>query len=241
MRRYILAILPLLLCLTELSAQEPTQQVDAPVSQPVKEFISSFTAIEVDAPIKLTLIKIESYEAPYIIYDTKGVFTSKFSAEVDKKSSTLKISERNDPKRTSITEVKVFFNSLTDIHISKADTTVEGTINSQLLDIHISNDANFIADIDVLDIMLSVSGKSRVVLTGATRYQTADISTAEYDGARLTSVSTTVESSHSATARVYATERLSAKTSTGGKVLYRSEPVILRTEITLFGGEILRM
>lgn len=38
--------------------------------------------------------------------------------------------------------------------------------------------------------------------------------------------------------KVYASERLEAKTSTGGKILYAVEPVILRSAITLFGGDI---
>ena len=41
-----------------------------------------------------------------------------------------------------------------------------------------------------------------------------------------------------ATIKVKASERLEAKTATGGKVLYTVEPVILRSAVTLFGGEI---
>ena len=85
------------------------------------------------------------------------------------------------------------------------------------------------------------SGKSHIVLSGSTHYQTADISTAEYDATRLETISTITEASHNAVVRVDAVERLEAKTSTGGKVYYRSQPVILRSEVTLFGGEIKRL
>lgn len=224
----------------ELVAQETTSTPIAD-SRPIKEFLSSFTAIDVDAPIILTLTRISNNEAPYIIYDTKGVYTSKFTAEVDRKSGTLKISERNDPKRESVTEVKVFFSELTDINIAKADVTIKGTLESQLLDIYISNDANLVADIDVLDLMIFASGKSRIILTGSTHYQTANISTAEYDASRLETISTITEASHNAIVKVDAVERLEAKTSTGGKIFYRSQPVILRSEVTLFGGEIKRL
>lgn len=239
MRRLILCLLAIC-CALELVAQETTSTPIAD-SRPIKEFLSSFTAIDVDAPIILTLTRISNNEAPYIIYDTKGVYTSKFTAEVDRKSGTLKISERNDPKRESVTEVKVFFSELTDINIAKADVTIKGILESQLLDIYISNDANLVADIDVLDLMIFASGKSRIILTGSTHYQTANISTAEYDASRLETISTITEASHNAIVKVDAVERLEAKTSTGGKIFYRSQPVILRSEVTLFGGEIKRL
>lgn len=250
MKRFIIAIL-LMFSTIALSAQE-VKSVDVqgeaaadgavlPESRPIKEFLSTFTAIKVDAPIELTLIKLSGDESPYIVFDTKGVYTSKFTAEVDSKTKTLKISERNDPKRESVTEVKVYFRELTDINISRANTKVEGVLSSQLMDIYISNDANFAAEIDVLDLVMFASGKSRVVVTGNTHYQTADISTAEYDGSALSSISTVVEALHSATVKVNAVERLQAKTSTGGKILYYSQPVILRSEVTMFGGEIIHM
>ena len=236
MKRFLLTICALL-AVVELSAQEPTA-TPIPESRPVKEFLSSFTAIDVDAPIKLTLIKIGEDEAPYIIYDTKGVYTSKFTIEVERKTSTLKITERNDPKRESTTEGQVYSSTLTDISIPKEDVRVEGVISTNLLDIDISNDANFVAEIDVLDLKAFISGKSYIQLTGQTRYQTADISTAEYDATELRSISTIAESSHNAIVKVDATERLEAKTSTGGKLYYYTQPEILRSEITLFGGEI---
>jgi hypothetical protein len=206
---------------------------------PVQESLANFNSIDVNAPIKLKLVKIDASETPYIIYDTHGCYTSKFEFEVvSKNGGTLKIEERNDPKRTSITEVEVYFNELTDISISKADTTVQGTLTSQLIDLYISNDSHFIADVDTLDIKVFASGKCCIILTGSARYQTVDISTAEYDASKLKTVSTVAASAHNANVRVNATERLEAKSSTGGKILYVVEPIILRSEITLFGGEI---
>lgn len=234
MKRFLLSIFALL-CATNLMAQESV----ATNLGPIKESLPSFTSIDINAPIKLKLIKIDKAETPYIIYDTKGVYTSKFTYEVQKKDNgVLKIDERSDPKRESVTEVEVYFNELTDLSISKADTTVEGILTSQLLDIYISNDSHFVADIDTLDVCVYASGKCSIILTGEARYQTVDISTAEYNAAKLKTVSTVASSSHNAVVKVNATERLEAKTSTGGKILYATEPVILRSAITLFGGEI---
>ena len=85
-----------------LSAQQPTQAN----TEPMKQGLTRFHSIDIDAPIKLTLIEIGEYDIPYIIYDTKSVFTSKFSFEVDK-NGVLKIRERNDPTRERITEVTI--------------------------------------------------------------------------------------------------------------------------------------
>lgn len=235
--RYLMLILALAICSNRLSAQEATTTTTQVTSNPVKQWTSNFTAIDVDAPIKLKLIKIGENEAPYIIYDTKGSYTSKFTAEADK-SGTLKIRERSEAKRETITEVEVYFNNLSDIIISKADVSVEGVLDSPLLDIRVSNNAHFVADVNVLDLMISVTGKCCAVLNGEALYQTADVSSAEYNAAGLQTISTVVSSSHGAFVKVDAKQRLEAKTSTGGEIRYKSHPEIFRSEIPMFGGEI---
>ncbi|MBO5697425.1 MAG: DUF2807 domain-containing protein [Alistipes sp.] len=236
MKKFLLTI-SLLLSVIIVSAQNgATTTITTPTSNPIKQWTAGFTVIDVDAPIRLKLIKIEDGAAPYIVYDTKGCYTSKFEAEVEK--GVLKVRERTDLKRESITEVEVYFNALSEIIISKASVTIEGTLTSPLLDITLSNGTTFTADIDVLDLMVSVTGKSFVTLSGKALYQSADISTAEYNASALETMSTMVSSSHNATTKVDATQRLQAKTATGGKVYYKSLPEILRREIPVFGGEI---
>lgn len=236
MKRFI-SLLAALLGTISLSAQEPAEQVS---SNPVKQWTGEFTSIDVDAPIKLRLIKCDEDQGPHIIYDTKGVYTSKFSAEIDNDKQ-LKIRERVDPKRESITEVEVYYHELTDISIAKADVTVADVLSTELLDINLSNDTHFIAEIDVLDLIITITGRSCVTITGSALYQTADVSTAEYDASNLTTMSTVVSSSHSAAVKVDAYQRLEAKTSTSGYIKYRSLPEILRIYTPMFGGEISRL
>lgn len=222
MKKFIAVILSLF-TLSTLSAQE-------------KEYLAPFNILDVDAPVKLTLVKIMEYEAPYIIYDTKGAEDTKFSFEV--KDKKLKVRERKDSKRKTVTEVTIGFTTLTDISIAKADATVKGVLRSQILDIYISKDANFAAEVDVLDIMVYASGKSRVEIKGQTLYHTADISSAHYNAHLMESVSSIVTSSRNGEVRVNAEERLELKTSTGGEIYYYSQPVILRSESSLLGGKI---
>lgn len=222
MKKFIAVILSLF-AITTLSAQE-------------KEYLAPFNTLDVDASVKLTLVKIKEHEAPYIIYDTKGAENPKFSFEV--KDKKLKVRERYDSSRKTVTDVTIGFTSLTDISIARADATVKDVLTAQLLDLYITKDAHFTAEVNVLDIMVYASGDSRIELSGETRYHTADISSAHYNAHEMMSVSSIVSASHSAVVRVNAEERLELKTTTGGKIFYYTQPVILRTEVTTFGGEI---
>ena len=232
MKRYFTFIVALM-CSCWVYAQEPV----AVNSEPIKQWTASFKSIDVDAPIKLTLIAISDDQAPYIIYDTKGVVTSKFTVEVDR-DGVLKIRERYDPKRISVTEVKLYFNNLDDIKISRADAHLEGVLKATMIDVAISNGAQFTARVDVKDIKISISGDSRVEISGSTIYHDADVATAKYNAVDLESVSTVVHAEHNAKAKVNASGRLEAKSSTGGKIFYRSQPELLRKEKSLFGVDV---
>lgn len=234
--RTILLIIATIFTAVQLSAQE----IPSTTSGPIKQGLTRFTKIDVDAPIKLTLIEISENEIPYIVYDTKEVYTSKFSFEVDK-NGVLKIRERNDPKRESITEVQVYYNFLEDINIAKADVVAESVIDAPLLDIYISNDAHFIAKIDTQDLKIYITGRCRVEISGEALYQTADVATAIYNAANLSTMSTTISVSHNANATIDAYQRLEAKSSTGGTIGYKSFPEIYREDLSLFGGEVKKL
>ncbi len=220
----------------ELSAQDSSS---AP-SGPIKQGLTRFHSIDVDAPIKLSLIKIEEYDIPYIVYDTKGVYTSKFSFEVDK-SGVLKIRERYDPKRETITEVEIYYNNIQSIDISKADVDVEGVVEAHLLDINASNDSHLIVEVYTKDLKVDITGKCCVEISGEALYQTVDISTATYNAVNLATMSSSITASHNADVCVNATQRLVIKTSTGAKISYKSDPEIYREDVSLFGGEITQL
>jgi hypothetical protein len=218
----------------QLSAQDNTP-LEAGYS---RLLLSEFTTLNVNAPIHLTLIRIAPTATPYIEYNTYGVFDSHFTAEVNREKC-LRISERYDPKRNSITSVKLYYNSLSKLSIAKATVEISGTFTGKMLDIEATEGTILRAKLDVFDLMLLVSGNSRLHLTGKSLYQSADIISSEYDGLNLQTTSTTIEASHNGIARVNAHERLEAKSSTGGRITYRSEPQILRATKTIFGNDTL--
>ena len=232
MKRY-LSLFVAVICSSIAYAQQPVTSN----SEPVKQWTSSFNALDVDASIKLTLTPVGEDEAPYIIYDTKGVESSKFTVEVDREG-VLKIRERYDPKRVGVTEVKLYYNTLVDIRLSRADTHVDGVLAGKIMDIDVSNGAQLVAEVDTKDIKIRISGDSRVEISGSTLYHDADVATAKYNAVELESVSTIVRAEHNAEVKVDAIGRLEAKSSTGGKIFYKSEPELLRTEKSLFGVDV---
>ena len=137
-----------------------------------------------------------------------------------------------------MTEVKVFYNTLDYVKLSRADADFEGTLKASIIDVIVSYEAKLVADIDVQDIKIRISGDCRVELTGQTLYQDADVATAMYNAMGLESMSTIVRAEHNAEVRVDATQRLEAKSTTGGKIFYKSMPDILRSEKSLFGVDI---
>ena len=229
-----LLVLCAILFAVQLSAQE-NQPLEAGYSRLI---LSEFTTLDVNAPIHLTLIRIEPTATPYIEYNTYGVFDSRFSAEVNR-DKCLRISERYDPQRNSVTNVKLYYNSLSKLRLAKATVEISGTFICKMLDIEATDGTILSAKLDIFDLMLIISGNSRLHLTGKSLYQSADVTSSEYDGSELQTTSTVIEVSHNGIARVNAHERLEAKSSTGGRITYRSEPQILRATKTIFGNDIL--
>lgn len=60
-----------------------------------REWLTSFTAVEVSAPLDVKFVQVPDTEAPKIVYDTKGSYTTKFRAEV--KDKVLRITTLRRP------------------------------------------------------------------------------------------------------------------------------------------------
>lgn len=204
------------------------------------DWLRPFNSVKVDGPMNVVFTKTDSPESVRIIYDTKGYVDSKFKFEIDKKG-TLVVSERSDSKRTSVTEVTIYYNSLSDIKIAHAKAEFTNKIERDILDLSVSGGAMVSLEIETLDVAIECTGQSRLSLTGSTKYLTMRASTAKVDCSGLSTVSSTIEGSNSADIRLVVSERLEATTSTGAKLLYKGHPVILRDHAVIFGGDIINI
>ena len=243
MNRLISSLITItVLAMPTASAQQPETAGAARLSQivstPRSEWLGSFDGITVTGNMHVRLIKNSAEEGPRIIYDTKGVTAGKFTAAVDKKG-VLKIDEPIDDKRTTITEVTIYCNEISSLSVAGADFSFENTVTGKMFDLEVSSGATVTAKVDVSDLAAEITGKSCVVIEGAARYMKLNISTAKFDGAELTTMSSIIDASHGADVKLSVTERLEAVTSTSGKISYKGNPEIVRVRSSLFGGEII--
>lgn len=244
MKRFILLFI-LLVTATHLFAQEanavttpPAATPEQAVSIPKTDWLTPFHSIKINGPMNVVLKSVSTTEDIRIIHDTKGNITSKFKFEVDK-NGVLTISEKNDPKRTSVTDITLYYNSLREVKISHAKAQFENCIKGDMFDISVSGGAIVSLEADVFDLAVECTGSSRLTINGSTKYLTMRVSTAKVNCSELSAVSTIVDTSHSAEVRIVASERLEATTSTGAKLFYKGYPKILRDHSLVFGGEII--
>lgn len=210
------------------------------VSVPKTDRLTAFNQVKIDGPMNVIFKKVDSANDARITYDTKGNITSKFKFDIDKKGL-LVVSEKSDPKRTSVTDVTIYYYSLREVRIAHAKAEFEGKIEGTLFDLNISGGAMVSLEIKTMDVAVECTGSSRLTLSGSTKYLTMRASTAKIDCSQFSVVSATVQASHAAEVRLSVQERLEATTSTGAKLLYKGTPIILRDHTAIFGGDIINI
>lgn len=203
------------------------------------EWLSEFTAIDVRGPIDVRLVRVPDTEAPRIVYDTKGAPSPKFRAEV--KERVLRLSERADARRAETTAVTIYYNTLASLFVSDATVRHEGTFTSALFDLKIEGTALVEGDLDVRDLLFEGSGKCRATLSGRVDYLTVTLSSGDFSSYGLEARSVDASVSGSGKVEVRVTERLAARTTTGGKVGYKGSPSIVREETKFMGGGTVRV
>lgn len=226
---FLLAVL--LLTAVAGRAEEP---VEGPGDNRV--WLTTFTAVEVAAPLDIRFIRVPDTEAPRIIYNTKGSTTTRFRAEVVDK--VLRVSERYDSRRTERTSVTVCYNNLERISVADAEATFADTLSTTLLDMTIGGSARVTATLDVKDLRMEVTGKGQANLSGDVRYLTLYVSSGTFAGEGLEVMSAQANVTGSGTAALWVTDRFEGKTSTGGKITYKGSPGIVRCDLKFMGGEI---
>ncbi len=201
-----------------------------------QEWLQSFSAVEINAPLNILFIRIPAAEAPKIIYDTKGAYTTKFRFDI--KNHVLRINEKADSRRPEQTIVTVYYNSLESLSLFDATASFREPIIADLFDLTIGSRAALTTTLNVKDLKMNVTGNSSATLDGSARYLTLDASTGKVDALNLVVMAARVNATSGASVMLDATERLEATTSTSGTVYYKTEPSIMRGGIHFMGGNI---
>ena len=199
----------------EAGAASPTEH---------NEWLTTFEAVAVDADLDIKFVKVPDTEAPKIVYDTKGSYTSKFRAEV--KDKTLRISERPDSRRPDRTEVTVYYNTLQSVSLSGAAAVFEGTVDAVQLDLTLGRKASLTAAFDVKDLRMELTGGSSATLTGKVAASGLEVMSAEVNAQSKADVS------------LWITDRFIGKTTTNARITYKGQPAVVRGGAKFMGGEI---
>lgn len=227
MKRFVLILTLVVICVSGY-AQNSGEQ---------KEWLVEFSAVKIKAPANITFIKVAEGVAPQIVYDTKGSYTSKFEYEV--KNKTLYITERTESRRTTQTEVEIHYNSIDKIDIQAAKVTFDSPITRVMFDAIVGAGANVTLPLDVQDSRINVSDKSKLTLTGVSRYMQVNVSSAELDASELECMSAMVKATTNAKVSINVSDRIEASTSTKATIDYKGNPQIIRGDVSFFGGEII--
>ena len=211
-------------------------QQTAPAAAEKSEWLPAFTRIEASGSFDVVLERVPDSEAPKIVYDTKGSYTTKFRAEV--KDRVLHIRERIDSRRPERTQVRVCYNTLSSFALTDAKASLADTLRQSLLDVALAGGASLEGALEVQDLDMSVSDKASALLGGSARYLTLQASGGQVNAAELETMSARVSAQSNAEVRVWVTDRLEARTSTGAVLRYKGEPDIVRTALKFMGGEI---
>ena len=204
-----------------------------------REWLTSFTAVEVSAPLDVRFVQVPDTEAPKIVYDTKGSYTTKFRAEV--KDKVLRISERADARRPDRTSVTVYYNSLERIAVADAVATFDSTLVATVLDLTVGGLAQVTARMDVKDLKMEQTGYSTANLSGSVRYLTLYVSTGKVAASDLEVMSAEVNAQSKAEVSLWITDRFVGKTTTNARISYKGDPKIVRGGAKFMGGEINRV
>lgn len=229
MKNLILSLLSLIFA-ASVSAQAPAGATET------SQWLTEFTEITLNGPFHIVIEMVPDTEAPCIVYDTKGSYTSKFRAEV--KNGVLQISERAEARRETVTNVTVRCHRLDKIRITGATASFAQPVDARMMDIVVSGGGVLTAALEMTDLQLEATGKSRVILTGNLRYLSLTAASSKVDASQLKVMSAEVEASNGSEVTLDVTDRLRARTSTDARITYVGFPTVVRSGKSFTGGDI---
>lgn len=205
------------------------------VSDPQQEWLGGFKSVSVDGPMKVVFNAVDQDKGPRIQYDCKGALSG-FKYRIDR-NGCLIISEKNDSKRTTVTEVAVDYHSIETLTVNRAEVTFDEPIRTTLLDVELSSGAKADLELDVMDLDLKMSGKSSATLSGRARYLTLDAANSRLIATDTDCMAADVKATNTAVVELQASDRLQAE-ARSATIRYKSAPHILRvrTSQLVFGA-----
>ncbi len=182
--------------------------------------IGTFNELDAGKGINVTLIEgdREKLVVEIINADLSDVVT-------ELKGRTLEIKLKTKIYKDVAVQVYVTYKSIKSIKTGTgAFVDAEGVLHAENLDLKAGTGSTIILDIDTKSVSSHLSS-SKIELVGKTEFQDVTSNTGgKYIANNLTSKETFVKATTGGSAWVNVTDKLEAKTSTGGRVTYKGEP-----------------
>lgn len=192
----------------------------------MKRIWPDFHAVEVEGPMQVCFEAADAQHPVGVSYHARDFGGAKYVCKVE--SGVLKLRMQRSKSVDSL-RVTVRYNNLSAVKVADGSVRFDGLLKTHLLDVKVSGGAAFEATVDAADLQLEVTGHSRVILRGSSRYMDAAVSTASVDASQLRAMAVTVDASNKAVVTVLATDRVVMKSTTGAVVRYAGNPAIERS------------
>lgn len=200
------------------------------------DWMQPFSGVSISGPMRVTFVRAGEDGAMRVSYDARSNAASRVKVSVDR-DGVLNLREKSSREAADTTEVTICYRVLESLSVDGAEVRFEQPVTEPMIDVRFSGGARADLAFDVRDLVMNVTGKCRLALSGSARYFDLTVSTARVDAGRLTTMSARVDASHGAAVEVCAEERLEAYAASS-RIRYVGQPEILRGETALFGGEI---
>lgn len=198
--------------------------------------ISDFQAIKLQGGMNVELIPAEENSLEVELWNTNA---ERFDWKVTK-DGVLHMTLKPTVGAAARADVRIYYNGLLhEISVGESMVTAQQAVETHILKIVASGSASVNLPIDAMDTELEVRSNSAVFLSGTSKY--LDVSALErskVDLRELISVAATVDAATKAEVFVHVTERLVARTRSGGTAYHIGAPSILKntTYKASFGG-----
>jgi hypothetical protein len=116
---------------------------------------------------------------------------------------------------------------------SGSDVKVDGAINSNKLELHLSSGADFDGKVNTIDLVVEQSSGSDISISGKTNSLTINSSTgSDFDGFELTAETCTAKATTGSDISVTVNKQLDATSNSGGDIRYRGNAEVKRNKST---------
>ena len=225
-----------LLLLSSAAAAQPRDSVELRGGSVALDWMQPFSGVSVSGPMRVTFVRVGEDRSMRVSYDAGAGADSRVKASVDR-DGVLSLREKSPRGAADTTEVTICYRRLECLSVDGAAVRFEQPVTEPMIDVRFSGGARAEVAFDVRDLVMTVTGKCDLVLSGRARYFDLTVSTARVDAGRLETMSARVDASHGAAVEVSAEERLEAYAASA-RIRYAGQPEILRGETSLMGGEI---